>query len=211
MRWFTSDHHFGHTRIIELCDRPFADVDEMNAVMIERWNARVQADDTVYVLGDFAMGRIAETLPLVSKLAGRKILIPGNHDRCWAGEKRAPRRLEWTARYLAAGFAGVYTYDRPLPIILTNGTPVLLWHFPYYGTDPFEPVGDYQGRSELDTLHPIDRGSWLLHGHVHTQWCLVDRQINVGVDTSDILTGGEGFEPISEDEITDAMRRIVIA
>lgn len=211
MRWFTSDHHFGHVRIIELCDRPFADVDEMNAAMVERWNARVGADDTVYVLGDFAMGRIADTLPLVSKLSGRKILIPGNHDRCWAGEKRAHRRQEWTARYLAAGFDNIYTHDRPLPLILSDNTPVLLWHFPYRSQETLDTEGDYMGRVELDSLHPTDRGTWLLHGHVHTEWCLSDRQINVGVDTSDILTRGAGFEPISEDEIIDAMRRVVVA
>lgn len=203
MRWFTSDHHFGHERIIELCERPFTSVDEMNAVMIERWNARVRADDTVYVVGDFAMGRIADTLPIASKLNGRKILIPGNHDRCWAGEKRAARRREWIGRYMAAGFDEVWHLDRPMVLVLADFTPVLVWHFPY--------APDPRGRVELDTLRPSDRGTWLLHGHVHNEWCVVDRQLNVGVDTSDIITRGDGFEPISEDEIIDAMRRIVIA
>jgi len=206
MKWFTSDHHFGHARIIELCDRPFDSVDEMNSELVERWNARVGTEDTVYVLGDFAMGRIAETLPIVGKLNGRKILIPGNHDRCWAGEKRAHRRQEWTDRYLAAGFAGVYTYDRPLPIILADSTPALLWHFPYWSAE-----GDYQGRSDLDLLHPMNHGSWLLHGHVHNEWALSYPQINVGVDTSEILTGGLDFAPISEDEIIEAIRFIVVA
>lgn len=208
MRWFTSDHHFGHARIIELCDRPFTDVDEMNATMVERWNARVGADDTVYVLGDFAMGRIADTLPLVSKLTGRKILIPGNHDRCWAGEKRAHRRQEWTARYLAAGFDNIYTHDRPLPLILSDNTPVLLWHFPYA---PAEGTADHQGRAELERMHPTNRGTWLLHGHVHTEWAVQYPQINVGVDTSEVLTGGLAFAPISEDEIIEALHYVVVA
>lgn len=30
MRWWTSDHHFGHANIIKYCNRPFADTDEMN-------------------------------------------------------------------------------------------------------------------------------------------------------------------------------------
>ena len=202
MRWFTSDQHFGHERIIELCDRPFKSIHDMNTQLVHRWNQRVAYNDTVYVLGDFAMGKIAETLQLVRLLKGHKILIPGNHDRCWAGERRAYRRQEWTARYLAAGFAGVYTYDRPLPIILSDNTPALLWHFPYSST-----AGDYQGRADLDFLHPTDRGSWLLHGHVHNAWAQAERQINVGVDTSEMLTGGMDFAPISEDEIVDAVRR----
>lgn len=203
MRWFTSDQHFGHARIIELCDRPFASIDEMNAVMIERWNDRVRAGDTVYVVGDFAMGQIADTLPIAAKLNGRKILIPGNHDRCWAGEKRAPRRREWIGRYLAAGFDEVWDLARPMVLVLADFTPVLVWHFPY---DP-----DLRGRVELDTLRPADRGTWLLHGHVHTEWCVFKHQLNVGVDTSDVLTGGIDFAPISEDEIIEAIRHIVIA
>ncbi|UWF77794.1 MULTISPECIES: hypothetical protein [Microbacterium] len=30
----TSDHHFGHARIIELCDRPFGSVEEMDAELL---------------------------------------------------------------------------------------------------------------------------------------------------------------------------------
>ena len=33
--WFTSDTHFGHAKIIEYCDRPFADVQEMNETLVE--------------------------------------------------------------------------------------------------------------------------------------------------------------------------------
>ena len=60
--WFTSDLHFGHANIIEYSGRPFRDVDHMNRALIERWNALVQPADTVWVLGDVAMGRITDTL-----------------------------------------------------------------------------------------------------------------------------------------------------
>ena len=56
----------------------------MNKALIERWNDSVHPDDTVWVLGDVALGRIDETLPLVTELNGRKLLLTGNHDRCWA-------------------------------------------------------------------------------------------------------------------------------
>ena len=54
--FFTSDHHFGHAKIIEYCKRPFSSVEEMNQVMIDRWNEVVGPDDHVYHLGDFAFG-----------------------------------------------------------------------------------------------------------------------------------------------------------
>lgn len=75
--WFTSDHHFGHKRIIELARRPFASVEEMDEVMIENWNRRVKPGDMVYHLGDFAFD---DHIPYLARLKGQKRLILGNHD-----------------------------------------------------------------------------------------------------------------------------------
>lgn len=80
--WFTADLHFGHANIISYSGRPFADATAMNQALIERWNASIHPDDTVWVLGDVALGRIDETLALVGELNGRKLLLTGNHDRC---------------------------------------------------------------------------------------------------------------------------------
>ena len=52
--FFTGDTHFAHRRIIELAKRPFTTVEEMDEVMIKRWNAVVTANDVVYHLGDLA-------------------------------------------------------------------------------------------------------------------------------------------------------------
>lgn len=60
----------------------------MNDALIANWNATVGPADEVWVLGDVALGRITETLRLVANLAGRKHLVPGNHDRCWPGHRR---------------------------------------------------------------------------------------------------------------------------
>ena len=75
--WFTADNHFGHKRIIELAKRPFKSVEEMDEVMIARWNHVVQKDDLVYHLGDFAF---APQEPYLERLKGCKRLIRGNHD-----------------------------------------------------------------------------------------------------------------------------------
>jgi calcineurin-like phosphoesterase family protein len=86
--FFTSDLHFGHKNIIEFCQRPFDSVEAMDKGLIRAWNKRVEADDTVYVLGDFAFESGVKAKAMLSQLAGRKILIRGNHDRSndWAGE-----------------------------------------------------------------------------------------------------------------------------
>lgn len=176
--WFTADLHLGHKRIIELCDRPFSDVDEMNAEIIKRWNMVVERGDTVYVLGDVAMGTIAESLPLVSQLEGDKILVPGNHDRCWTGNERV--RVIDIDRYLEVGFTII---EGPLRLEPENW---LMSHFPY--------AGDSQEEDRYVDHRPEDRGDWLIHGHVHNEWLVNGRQINVGVDVWD-------YYPVSRAQI----------
>ena len=82
MKWVTSDHHFGHERIIELERPQFKSLTEMNNFMIEKWNSVVAQIDTVYHLGDFALGLSEEEMTdLMNSLNGNIILIRGNHDR----------------------------------------------------------------------------------------------------------------------------------
>lgn len=176
--WFTSDLHFGHTNIIQYSGRPFADAEEMNEALIDRWNAVVHRTDTVWVLGDVAMGRIADTLPLVGRLRGRKLLLAGNHDRCWAGN--GPKAAEWLPRYLDAGFDEVLQGTVAMTV---GGHDVLACHFPYRG--------DSQDFDRHPDARPVDGGSWLLHGHVHEQWRQHDRMINVGCDVWD-------YRPVDE-------------
>ncbi|MGB8861936.1 MAG: barstar family protein [Ilumatobacteraceae bacterium] len=170
--WFTSDLHFGHANIIEYSGRPFTDAEQMNQALIERWNAAVQPSDTVWVLGDVAMGRIADTLPLVGRLDGHKLLVTGNHDRCWHG--LGSKADEWVEKYLAAGFEEIHQGT----ITLTVGDhDVLAGHFPYRG--------DSQDFDRHPEARPVDDGGWLLHGHVHEQWRQRERMINVGCDAWD--------------------------
>lgn len=82
MLYFIADTHFGHKSIIDLCNRPFRDVGEMERDMIDAWNEKVHGDDTVYILGDmFYKHKDPETV--LKKLKGKKRLIIGNHDSTW--------------------------------------------------------------------------------------------------------------------------------
>ncbi|MBP1179285.1 hypothetical protein [Methylobacterium sp. PvR107] len=57
---FNADDHLNHGGGIRMCRRPFASVEEMNAFLIEAWNATVRPKETVFRLGDFAMGASPE-------------------------------------------------------------------------------------------------------------------------------------------------------
>lgn len=55
--YLTSDCHFNHLNIIKL-GRPFSSIEEMNETIVSNWNDTVGEEDTVYVLGDFFMGKV---------------------------------------------------------------------------------------------------------------------------------------------------------
>lgn len=164
--WFTADLHLGHKNILTYCSRPFVDVESMGVYLEEMWNGAVMEDDVVWVLGDFAMGDVQETLKSVGRLKGRKHLVVGNHDRPF----RKPQGV-WERRYIDAGFDGVHHGWVNLDL---GGEQFLACHFPY--------TSDPRGRTRFDVDRPSDTGLFLLHGHVHGRWRRYGNQIDVGVD-----------------------------
>ena len=81
MDFLCSDLHINHHNIIRYCRRPFADVEEMNRVLIENWNNTVnETGDTVYLAGDAIMGDRTLVPQFLRQLHGHIVLIRGNHD-----------------------------------------------------------------------------------------------------------------------------------
>lgn len=83
--FLVSDTHFGHENACTLFKRPdgsplrpFANAEEMNEVMVDRWNTFVKPNDKVYHLGDVVINR--KHLHVMGRLNGSKVLIKGNHD-----------------------------------------------------------------------------------------------------------------------------------
>ena len=186
--WYTADLHAGHARIIELCQRPFASVEEMDEALVENWNRLVEPADTVWVLGDVAMG--TKNLGVVGRLNGNKILVAGNHDSCWEGHKRWRRAAQI---YFDAGFGGVISSGLVRGHALHDergyllcGPVVNLSHLPYRG--------DSHDEDRYADWRPADDGRPPLCGHVHEKWKVQGRQVNVGVDVWD-------YRPVAEEEI----------
>lgn len=183
--FYTSDTHFGHTRVIELCDRPFGSVAEMDDLLVEWWNLTVKPSDIVYHMGDVTSGALPP-LEHIRKLNGRKILIAGNHDACH------PMHREWLKylpKYLDAGFEAVMPFARRK----IGQIEFLMSHFPYNADHTDEPrYGQYRLRNN---------GLPLVHGHVHTLYTERDLGLNVGVDRWN-------YVPVSEDIIVDWLKRV---
>lgn len=85
-----ADTHFNDEHIIKFCKRPFSSVEDMNTSLIDNWNSTVEAQDEVFILGDFFkfdnqfdwpadnLGRTFKDI--LMQLKGKKYLIKGNHD-----------------------------------------------------------------------------------------------------------------------------------
>jgi calcineurin-like phosphoesterase family protein len=161
MRIFlTSDLHFGHANIIKYCDRPYASPDEMDAALINNWNARVAPTDTVWVLGDVFFRPAGEAQEIISQLNGFKKLVLGNHDKVIRNQ--APLRAHFNEVY--DGLHETYLYDDECAKVFA-----VLCHYP------------------MLSWNRAFHGSIQLHGHVHSRAPLGDgkvRRYDVGVDAN---------------------------
>lgn len=179
-RWYTADLHFGHRNIIVYSGRPDTDVAAMNERIVTACNDWVGAHQTLYNLGDVALGKLDDSLTHVARIVATQHLIAGNHDRCWGGHRKQQRASNARQRYLDAGFATIADADEQH----IAGRPVMLSHLPYRGDHDDERYAEQR---------PVDQGQWLICGHVHEKWLQRGRQINVGIDIWQ--------RPVHEDEI----------
>ena len=117
--WISSDLHLDHLKIIEYCNRPFADQYEMTEKLITWHNELVKPEDHWYHLGDCTMARgsLGSTqaqrfIGLIKRMNGHKRLILGNHDHF-------PPKV-----YLEAGFEKIVGTGQWLDNMILSHYPV---------------------------------------------------------------------------------------
>jgi calcineurin-like phosphoesterase family protein len=64
---------------MKLCDRPFANVKEMDEYIVDKWNKKVSDNDMVWILGDIVSPEHFDK-DLLNRLNGKIYLLLGNHD-----------------------------------------------------------------------------------------------------------------------------------
>lgn len=183
--FFTSDTHFGHGRIIELCNRPFSNVEQMNAEIVRSINDIVAEDATLFHLGDVALGGWKEQIFQVSRLnVKNKVLFPGNHDAIHPIDKRSMREdvkqafAEQFDNKVGANTLWMRFPDMPTVGLLPIGEPVrfiTMSHFPMRGLESDDRHHEWYMPNVGQVLH--------LCGHVHDRWGFnsVDGVLNVNV------------------------------
>lgn len=181
--YFTSDQHWGHANIIKFCKRPFESVEEMDREMVERWNAVVDHNDTVYHLGDWTLGNFADFGHVFKQLKGHVYTILGGHDyRWWSKLDKSPENLS----------------GHRLQVLIPNTTlaSVTVQHPALHTSNGYLPIVlcHYAMRS-WDRSH---YGSWHLFGHHHGSLQSFGYSFDVGVDCWE-------FYPVSLDQVARKM------
>ena len=170
--FFTYDTHFNHTNIIQFCQRPFKNADEMNEVIIANWNSVVGKDDTIFLFGVFCLGGAAGWSKILDRLNGKIYLILGNHD----------------LRNIRQGFIERFEHVAMSMRIEIGKTKIHLSHYPYlcfeggYKDDVWQLFGHVHTRPSNTG---IDAG--------RLQY-LYPTQLDVGVDNN-------GFTPLSFEQV----------
>ena len=156
--WVTSDTHFNHANIIKYCNRPFSSVEEMNETIIANWNKVVPEGDTVYHLGDFALGDKSLVPDILKRLHGYKEFLMGNHGN-------SDIMLEMCKQGLIENISWE-------EVIKVGKKTIIFNHFPFSSLP--DPATNY----------PVIQ----LHGHVHSTpdkpWNHFDNQYDVGMDNN---------------------------
>ena len=153
---FTSDLHFFHKNVLIYCNRPWNNVDEMNAGLIKNWNSKVSPADTVYVLGDLTFGDENKTENILYQLNGDIKIVFGNHDKVVRKSQRLMKRFSQFGDYMELRFK---MKDGNENMICMSHFPMIVWNKSH-------------------------RGTWMLHGHSHgtLTYPMKAKIIDVGTD-----------------------------
>lgn len=153
--YFISDMHFGDQSVMSKYDkRPFKTLNEMERVMIQRWNKRVSDNDRVYILGDMFHKSVSveKAESILSQLNGKKYYIIGNHE-----ETVDQMRNEWFEKLIVCrGYSDsiiqLLSY-KDTEVLKINGWEVILSHYPML--------------ANKNTFNSNNKRTIHLYGHVH--------------------------------------------
>ena len=166
--FFTSDLHLGHQLVSDM--RGFTTTGSHDEALAQRWDAAINRNDAVWVLGDISgggRGSQLAALDWLSQRPGKKHLVSGNHDTV--------HPMHLTAHTVLPDYLRVFETVQSAARRQIAKRNCLLSHFPY-------TTNALVDRRDFSQWQLPDRGDWLLHGHIHRDVQQVGHQIHVGLD-----------------------------
>lgn len=188
--WFSSDFHISHKLVAGL--RGFWRVDQdgvkvpdtelHDLTLADNWDAVVQPEDTVYLLGDMSINSGPQVIEWIKDRPGTKRLISGNHDRSHTAifHKQAKAKIaEWSPY-----FESILDEDT----IKIAGRKVTLSHFPSWewGDGARAAADGYVSRYEQFRPWVHAGKTIILHGHTHDIETAHGREYHVGLDAHNL-------------------------
>lgn len=176
--FFTADPHFGHRRIIQYCDRPFVNEDEMDEVLIANWNSVVRPKDVAWILGDVSFREIEPTVKIMNRLNGIKKVVLGNHDKRIRNSAELQRCFDEVLdglqeKYVSNG------HGRHEFMVMCH-YPLASWNRSYHGT-----------------IH--------VHGHCHNS---IPFELNPNAKRLDVGVDAHNYFPISLEQVIDIVNGV---
>lgn len=152
-RFFTSDPHLFHDRVAEM--RGFPDGRCWTSHFVKVWMETVGPRDSVFVLGDLALGgrQTTEALAVMSALPGTVDFVLGNHD--------SPHPMHRSSIQQQQRFLQTFRSVQTDATIRVDGRKVRLSHFPT-NRDHTDIPRHMEWRPKM-----LD-GGVLIHGHTHS-------------------------------------------
>ena len=181
--FFTSDTHFGHSKIIDYCKRPFSSIEEHDKTLIQNWNNVVGQDDTVFHLGDFAYGNSQFISNIIKQLNGNIILIKGNHD----------------LRNMNPALYNIFSDAVYQARILIDKQTVYLNHFPFLCFEHGD-INLYKDNYSIQLFGHVHSGPLTSSEDVNRLNILFPTQYDVGVDNNN-------FTPISWIDVKNKIKQ----
>ncbi len=177
--FYTSDTHFGAQRTLELSDRPFKNVSEMDSKIISNWNEVVTNEDRVMHLGDFG------DYKNIKFLNGKVSLICGNYEMKDIKESFNGNKKKFKLYLLDLGFEEVFFGD----VSVSS-----------------KKLGNFYACHEP---HKCKIGQFNLFGHIHNLCMVKTFGLNVGTDChhfypineDQVLLRKKGIEEFYDDEV----------
>lgn len=188
MIYFTSDLHLGHENAIGFTNRPFSNVEKMNAGLINNINSMVGKTDELWILGDFAYKvNKEEVRTLINQILCHHVhLVYGNHDKNYEGDHIFQSVQHYKELKTEYGRFVLFHY------------PMMEWNAAHYGSvhlhGHIHSTGNYNDRNLKSKYR--DR---FPDGHISGTEDLNLRIYDVGVDANN-------YRPISLTEIAEKMR-----